>query len=140
MKQITDKLIAVIVPDLPLKFMLYGRYLVMGFTTDDQLIKINKIRRGDVNGFLSIPKDFENIIGTINKDGVIDFDCEMYIEKHPNLNYKDYMISTLSLLKNGWTANWTKNIKEDSFISLLQSKEIFLEELNNEKLLILEKL
>jgi hypothetical protein len=75
------------------------------------------------------------IIGTIDSSGKFNFDCENYIEKTQiNLTtlYKDYNVELAE--------EFDLITTQESFISLLNSKGISLEKLDNQKLLILEKL
>lgn len=136
MTQLTDKLIAVLVPE------------------DAKEINNNLISHQiDYNHIVNSPfgnlkfRDsiiLENfwdeqfkIIGTITLSGEFDFDCEKYVEStndNPlNASYFNYEIGLFN-------KNNLEFCKEESFISLLNSKGIFLEKLEGQKILILEKL
>ena len=135
MINLTDKLVAVLVPQ-DFEIQKYGALdarnnVIWGRLSDKRSYTIpldDKI----VNIPYGEPKP--KIIGTITKSGKFDFSCEKYVEKANSLGeeyYKDY---------NNSTKSGTYFTKEESFISLLNSKGIFLEELNNQKILILEKI
>lgn len=62
------------------------------------------------------------LIGKLSE--LTDKDCEEFVEKHPNIKYRDYMASTLSKAINGWTVNWIQNSAKESFTSLLKSEGI----------------
>jgi hypothetical protein len=126
MIELTDKLIAVIVPDEYNKFKISGtNYLCGAEQTAWQALP----PRLDVASY--------NIIGTVNLLGEFDFDCEKYILCTDLESHK--------LFGDGKWKNYNSEYpyyhetKEESFISLLESKNVKLENLNNQKLLILEK-
>lgn len=136
MVNLTDKIIAVIVPEDAYDFYLSNMRRVGKTTIYFWTALIDK--HYDGSNCLSkqgwdIPRNNYKIIGTITKsetnEPIFDFDCEKYVEP---INDKMYIRYT----------DYTRRCKtkEESFISLLQSKGIFLEELNNKKLLILEKI
>lgn len=62
------------------------------------------------------------IIGKLSE--LTDIECKEFVEKHPNIQYRDYMVSTLSKSINGWTVNWVKPTAKESFLTLLQSEGI----------------
>jgi hypothetical protein len=135
MIQLTDKLIAVVIPEVK-----DNRYFKLW---DDSERKEWIIECQHENGDISIIKNLGNIdgyyiIGTVTKSGEFDFDCEKYVLCTDLESHK--------LFGDGKWKNYNSEYpyyhetKEESFISLLQSKGISLGELNNEKILILEKL
>ena len=63
-----------------------------------------------------------SIVGKLSE--LTDKDCEEFVEKHPNIAYRDYTASTLSKAINEWTVNWNKNSAKESFISLLESEGV----------------
>ena len=150
MIQLTDKLIAVIIPvdaeniqcniwsddstTVEFKSDLYEMEydsFEIGVETENQLKEIT----------ISFePIDFK-IIGTITKDCTFDFDCEKYVRPVTfGLEYKGYFNHIAKGQDFRDIVESSFETKEESCISLLQSKGIFLENLNNEKLLILEKI
>lgn len=122
MTQLTDKLIAVLLPEDAYDFDLKIKFLKYKFLENNQ-INILKDFKYSKNSY--------KILGTVTKDN-IDFDCEKYVEKCLNsfsyINYKS---------KNQPSVFRTK---KESFISLLNSKGLFLDKLDNQKILILEKI
>lgn len=119
-------LIAVLVPDEYNKFKISGTNYLCG---------------AEEKAWQAIPPRLDdgyyNIIGTINLLGEFDFDCEEYVDCLPSgfgpngeYKYRHY----------GDRADSRFKTKEESFISLLNSKGILLDELNNQKILILEKI
>ena len=136
MIQLTDKLISVIAPEIK-----DNRYFKLW---DDSERKEWIIECQHENGDVSIINGLGNIdgysiIGTTTKDGTFDFDCGNYVELYSitRLSIFGYMDYVKTKLPN---TDYTCKTKEEAFITLLQSKGIFLENLNNEKLLILEKI
>jgi hypothetical protein len=141
MIQITNKLTAVIVPEDAYEFHLSNNRHVDKTTIYFWSAMIDK--HHDRTNCLSkqawdIPENKYEIIGTITKVGKFDFECEKYVENDLHLstdglaffkNYKD-VISCI----------YSYETPEESFISLLQSKGISFDELNNQKILILEKI
>lgn len=82
-----------------------------------------------------LPKGKWKKVGFVSKSGELEgFDCEKYINPFYQKESIWYNYNAKSL-----DDAWNCTTKEESFISLLNSKGIFLEELNNQKLLILEK-
>lgn len=144
MINLTDKLIAVIVPEDAFKYKTeyedkYTSLLIKQKSKPDNNPYSETLTYDDwyyhsclleTSRSKSIPKI--KIIGTITKSEEFDFDCEEYVEKHElGYGYKDYDYpNSKAPLDN----------KEDSFLTLLDSKGIFLEQLNNQKILILEKI
>lgn len=132
--KLTDKLIAVIVPQNSKNHSLlkFKTHAVIEYV---QWLKNGKEFNASENiGGLNVELLNYKIIGTITKSGEFDFDCEKYVKTANSLGeeyYKDY---------NNSTKSGTYFSKEESFISLLNSKGIFLEKLNNQKILILEKI
>ncbi len=124
MTQLTDELIAVLVP------------FVEGLNINNERlfwdwIKNNPKENGGFN-------DEYKIIGTVTKDS-IDFDCEKYVEGF----FKHNLSQNFDCWKNYYNPSgltYSKTTPKESFISLLNSKELFLDELVNQKILILEKL
>jgi len=126
MIELTNKLTVVLVPEDSYNFNYSSGYLYYISSKDDLERELD---------FSNTENNF-NILGTIEKLGEFDFefsfDCSKYVEKHElGYGYKDYVcLDSKAPLDN----------KEDSFLTLLDSKEIFIEELNKQKLLILEKI
>jgi hypothetical protein len=138
MKQLTDKLIVIIVPEVK-----DNRYFKLWDDTNSEWIiecQIDKINNEYIRNLGNI--DGYNIIGTITKSGEFDFDCEKYVGLCKGYGYRNYQKDDYnggSSPFDVWAAYHLKT-KEQSFISLLNSKGIFLEKLNNQKILILEKI
>jgi hypothetical protein len=109
MRQITDNIIVLIVPNEAhdFGFMKHNNSLFYWLNNSRTI-------SGGKGGMQKMEVDVNllKIIGTINKLGEFDFDCQKYIE------FKD----------------------DNSFLSLLNSKGIFLEKLNEQKILIVEKI
>ncbi len=129
--KITDKLLAILMPNKSVnhKIVKFKTHAVINYTDflrDGSPYNIST-NYGDWNVELLKYK----IVGTISKYKEFDFDCENYVEKvmneqhYQNYNYKSVI------------ERWVKT-KEESFISLIQSKGIPVDKLNM-KLLILEK-
>lgn len=72
---------------------------------------------GIITDFKS-PEEFD-IIGKLSQ---LDKELEEFVEKHPNINYRDYLCSSLLKAINGWTANWIYLTPKESFISLIKSQ------------------
>lgn len=131
MTQLTDNLIAVLVPDKYPKYWIHwdGVEQVTKLTNDGGWRHFQQRLDGN-------PKEY-NIVGIVSKSGEFDFDCEKYVEStndNPlNASYFNYEIGLFN-------KNNLEFCKEESFISLLNSKGIFLEKLEGQKILILEKL
>ncbi len=136
MIQLTDKLIAVLVPKDAHSFwdkLSYegGYWLVIFEPRIEPYLALQSVR------ITGKSKDKFKIIGTVTEDN-IDFDCEKYVE------YYDYN-SNLRMYKD---YNFPKSEGElfdydfayQSFNSLLNSKGLFLDKLHNQKILILEKI
>lgn len=119
--EITDKLIAVIVP------FLEG----LGLTNERLVWEWLKSNPKENGGF----NDEFLIIGSVTSNKEFDFDCEKYIKPFYKKDFIWHNYNAKSL-----DDAWDCSTKEQSFISLLNSKGIFLEELKNQKILILEKL
>lgn len=79
------------------------------------------------------------IVGSITKLGEFDFDCKNYVEEVIQDEYQGYKHyhNKQFMSEDDWCSHYTE--PKESFISLLQSKGIFLEKLDNQKILILEK-
>ena len=125
MIQITDKLIGIVVPEDASEFQIIHEGTRVAY-------------------FLPSYKRFDipfncKIVGTIKNDGTFDFDCEEYVGKTYNGKYYQFLPPGMMRLAS-MDSSFPYETKEESFISLLNSKGILLEELNNEKLLILEKI
>ena len=129
MIELTDKLIAVIVPEDAYDFFYCWGYFYYTSLKDGMERELSLFDSNQIEC---------EIIGTITKSGEFDFDCEKYVLCTDLESHK--------LFGDGKWKNYNSEYpyyhetKEESFISLLQSKGIFLGELNNEKILILEKL
>jgi hypothetical protein len=123
MIELTDKLIAVVVPEDAYDFLYCWGYLYYTSLKDGMERELSLFDNNQIEC---------EIIGTITKSGEFDFDCEKCVEKHElGYGYKDYYYpKSKAPLDN----------KEDSFLTLLDSKGTLLEKLDNEKILILEKL
>jgi hypothetical protein len=124
MTQLTDKLIAILVP------------FVEGLNINNERlfwdwIKNNPKENGGFN-------DEYKIIGTVTKDS-IDFDCENFIMSKFNNKYHQYIASGKMRVSSMRHA-FPYDTPQESFISLLNSKGLFLDKLENEKILILEVL
>jgi hypothetical protein len=78
-------------------------------------------------------KDFEIISTT--KD-ISEKQAESIVEKHPNLAYRDYMVSILNKQINKWTVNWLSKTAKESLQSLIQVNGLDL----TKNYLILQKL
>jgi hypothetical protein len=130
MIQITDKLLAILVPEKSKNHSLtkFKTHTVIKYT--DFLSDGSGFNVSENNGDWNVELLNYKIVGTISKDGEFEFDCERYVEKakYSTTLWKDYRVDET----NGFDK------KEHSFISLLQSKGIPVEKLNM-KLLILEK-
>jgi len=106
------------------QFLLYGKHSkIFGEDIPNQVYY-------NPNNFY-LPEGKWEILGKLSE--ITNKDCEEFVEKHPNIAYRDYMASTLSKAVNGWTANWSIQSAKQSFISLLQSENI---DTNKEWLLI----
>jgi hypothetical protein len=123
MIELTDKLIAVVVPEDAYDFLYYWGYLYYTSLKDGMERELSLFDNNQIEC---------EIIGTITKSGEFDFDCEEYVEVLKDNSGNARMDFTI----NKWVYGLSV---ENSFISLLQSKGISLGELNNEKILILEK-
>ena len=129
--KLTDKLIAVLIPKEHYKLWL-NQFVNASVGYYDNKSYQNKIIFQQAFQF--------KIIGTVTKSTksncpIFDFDCEKYVERLDNENsYKDY---ELELTRD---CEYILKTKEESFITLLNSKGVFLEQLNNQKILILERL
>lgn len=128
MTQLTDKLIAVLVSNDSFSFSI------------DKAIYTNIYdnTKGKSLDIISHKEEDFNIIGTVTKDN-IDFDCVKYVNFHciTRLSIFGYINYVKTKLPN---TDYTCRTKEESFISLLNSKDLFLDKLDNQKILILEKL
>ena len=147
MIEITGKLIAVLVPDDAFEFKTeyedkYTSLLVKRKSVPDNNPFSDENTYEDWHYFACIletsrksPIPEINIIGTITQSGQFDFDCEKYAWKNPKSGKyhkwgEPYM--------NDWGVGKFET-PEESFLSLLNSKGIFLDQLQNQKVLILEK-
>jgi hypothetical protein len=144
MINLTDKLIAVLVPEKSknhnlLKFKTHAVIEYIQWLSDDK-----EFNASENIGGLNVELLNYKIIGTITKSGEFEgFDCEEYVEKSRiKKSWNDFMSEVYKNYMTPETQLISKycDTKEESFISLLNSKGIFLEELNNQKILILEKL
>ena len=107
MKQITDKLIAVLVPYDSFSFDIdKAKYTSLYDDTKREGLDV-----------LSHKEEDFNIIGTITQSGQFDFDFNSTI-----MDVWEYGLES-----------------KKTFLSLLNSKGIFLDQLQNQKILILEK-
>lgn len=146
MIQITDKLIAVLVLEDAYNIRVWRHGI--GFYHD------NYEGETDTNGFYHIHtglgkwKD-TNIIGTITQSGQFDFDCEKYViwddwSDDYEAKSKGCFRNYLNFNDNGEVLNYEVKVgtetAPESFFSLLNSKGIFLDQLQNQKVLILEKI
>jgi hypothetical protein len=126
MTQLKDNLIAIVVP-----IAKEDRYFVL-WDDPDWIIECQL-----EDGSVSIVRDFGDIdndyyiIGSVEKDGTLDFDCSDYV----TCLGADPMNDLALLWSDGEQAYFSS---KDAFISLLNNKGISLEELNNQKVLILE--
>ena len=119
MIQITDKLIAVLVPEDAYNFTRFnfGNNHCIQWEVDNKY-----------DDTVQIKSDF-NIIGTIAQSGQFDFDCEKYVYINGSICYNNRVNHKIPFYS-----------KDLSFLSLLNSKGIFLDQLQNQKVLILEKI
>jgi hypothetical protein len=140
---LTDKLIAVLVPDQYPAFWVHwnGIEQTTQLANDGVWIWIDFKQKLDGN-----PEDYK-IVGTIDKKGNYTFDCGEYAEEHPHSEtYWMFAMMPLYLIhgmkqligKETRFKNGTESA-EMSFASLLQAKGIFPDKLENKKILILEK-
>jgi hypothetical protein len=131
MMQITNELLAILMPNKSInhKLVKFKTHAVINYT--DFLRDGSPYNASENNGNWNVELLNYKIVGTISKDGEFEFDCERYVEKakYTSTLWKDYRVDETNAFDK----------KEHSFISLLQSKGIPVEELNM-KLLILEKL
>jgi hypothetical protein len=134
MIQITDKLVAVLVPDDACEYSINHPNLETEDIEDIYTILRCWHKKGLSTIELSDDTNLKfKIIGTITKSGEFDFDCETYIRRVERFDtnikhFTDYTNTKQFLIS-----------KKSSFISLLHSKGVVLEELDTKKLLILEK-
>jgi hypothetical protein len=69
-----------------------------------------------------LPKGNWVIVGKFSE--LEDNDLEEFVEKHPNIYYKDYMVDIISKAINGWTSNWAMLTAKESFDTLCKSQGI----------------
>lgn len=124
MIELNDNLMAVFVPE-------YATNLTSFHFGTNHCIEWDK--NGEYNTTKRIVKPFNRIVGVIKSNYEFDFDCEKYVEKvgdNSNIKYKLY---------GDFNSVLGCKTKEQSFMSLLHHNGIFLDELVNEKILILER-
>ena len=144
MIHLTDNLVAVLVPEDAYDFGINKPNDVMDYL----MLFADRPKESGSSGFcVELDDSFEyEIVGLIDSFGKFNFDCEKYVEKvdiktdlwDKKPYYKNYCA------REGYCdlvvyPNYDGSYK-DSFLSLLRSKSISLKKLNNQKLLILEKL
>jgi hypothetical protein len=166
MIQITDKLVAVLVPDDACEYSINHPNLETEDIEDIYTILRCWHKKGLSTIELSDDTNLKfKIIGTITKSGEFDFDCETYIRRVERFDTNIKHFTDYTNTKSGEfdfdcetyirrVERFDTNIKhftdytntkqfliskKSSFISLLHSKGVVLEELDTKKLLILEK-
>ncbi len=128
MIQLTDKLIAILVPeDAQYYTMSEGNFISF-------LREKDKEKYGE---FPPLSKGVHTIVGTITKEGVFDFDASAHIEsqtyQYTGDKEKEKAVEMNAL--HGLVFN-----KKMSAIIILNSKGIFLDKLEGQKVLLIEKI
>lgn len=127
--ELTDTLFAVIVPQEAYNFGVKHYGVTMdrsGTAFLDWLPGNHRITA------IGKERDFFAFLGTIDNNEDFTFDCELYVEQHEmGYGYKDYYYPD---------SKAPLSSKEDSFLTLLDSKGLDVTELAHEKVLIVERL
>jgi hypothetical protein len=122
MKKLTDNLFAVIVPDDAYNFDFVNK--------QTKCLHFDTVFIGNFSIELNHPTlDKFTIIGEITKDETFDFDCEKYVKPKDEAGLYYHYIHEQFFIGTA----------EYSFITLLQDNDIFIENLKDQKILIIEK-
>jgi hypothetical protein len=135
MVELTDKLIAIIIPNNVIFDKTLSTHLT--YLCDNGWEITEPFYIPAIDGVHST-RATTKILGTITKTGEFDFDCTDYVGKSFNGKYYQFLSSGV-MRAASLNHSFPFETKEESFISLLNSKGVFLDKLNNQKLLILER-
>jgi hypothetical protein len=137
MIELTNKLIAVTVPGDAYDFRVWDDYSRFKQNKDISNL-VFKVNSSKELTYIELGNLTYSIVGTITKLGNFGFDCTDYVGKPFNGKYYEFLPSGMMRVAS-LNHSFPFGTKEESFISLLNSKGILLEQLNDQKLLILER-